>query len=189
MKNKKQRLALQLNLFSWYIMTNQKIVFLIATLSLLIIHPLLPIPLIAYAPYLMSILMHHSLKKVLWHSILCGIIVDLFQSTLPFGYSALGYLLASLIIYRQKWWFFNDKLGSLSFFVALFSLLFSLFQLITFKLQNHPITLSWYSLLSDFVLMPVCDGLYAFICFTSPLLIYSQIKKRGFHFLFIRKVN
>ena len=110
-------------------MGQQKLFFLFATLFAAIGTSCLSIPLLAYAPYLAYTLMKHPLKKALWHSLFCGVIMDMLQSTLPFGYSSLGFCLVTLILYRQKWWFFNDKLLSLSFFSALFSFVFSFFQL------------------------------------------------------------
>lgn len=170
-------------------MSLQKIFFFIATVCALISTPLFSFPLLAYAPYLMWVLMHKSLKEVLWHSLLCGAIIDMLQSTCAFGTSSLCYVLVALVLYRYKWWFFNDKLGSLSLFSLLFSILFSFLQWISLNVQTHTLQLSWYALMSDFILMPICDSLYAFICFTAPLIIYEQIKKRGFHFLFMRKLN
>lgn len=170
-------------------MSQQKTFFLLATLFAVIGTAFLSIPLLAYAPYLAYTLMRHSLKKTLWHSLFCGVIMDTLQSTLPFGYSSLGLCLVSLILYRQKWWFFNDKLFSLSFFSAFFSFLFSFFQLGILSIEKKPLLLSWMTLCTDFILMPLCDGLYAFIWFTGPYLIYNQIKKHGFNFLFIKKLD
>jgi hypothetical protein len=45
------------------------------------------------------------------------------------------------------------------------------------------------NLCTDFFIMPMFDGLYAFMWFTGPYLIYNYIKKHGFTFLFIRKLN
>jgi cell shape-determining protein MreD len=167
----------------------QKTFFIIASLNALLTPLLLPVPLTAYAPYLMYVLMNRSIKETLWHTLLCGLIMDLLQSTFPFGYCALCYTLIALILYRQKWWFFNDKIGSLALFVSIFSFLLSVLQLISLNFEAHTLSLCWSIFLSDFVLMPLYDGLYALICFTVPTLLYHEIKKRGFRFLFIRNLN
>lgn len=170
-------------------MYQQKIFFSIASFCTLTLTSLTSLPLLFYAPYLAYVLMKHPLKKALWHSILCGVIMDSMQSTIPFGYTSLGYSLVTLLLYRQKWLFFNDKFFSLSFFSAFFSFIFSFFQFGVLYFVQKPLNLSWISLCSDFIFMPTCDGLYAFILFTAPYLIYHQIKKHGFCFLFIRKVT
>ncbi len=147
------------------------------------------LPLLGFAPYLSFIFIKHSLKKLLWQSFLCGLMMDFLQSSLPFGYTSLSYILTSLILYRQKWLFFHDKLTSLALFSSLFSFIHSISQILLFDLSKKTLAFSWKHVLSELIVMPLCDGLYAFIGFTVPYLIYSYIKKHGFRFLFIRKLN
>jgi len=167
----------------------QKLLFLLASLALVVVPPLVPFPVLAFAPYLMWVLMHKPLKHLLWNSLLCGILVDCCQSSLPFGCSSLEYVVVAAALYQQKWLFFNDKPFSLSLFVTIFSLAISAIHTMLFALQGSPLSWSLSTILTDFVLMPLCDGFYAFIVFTVPLIIYQYSKKRGFRFLFMRKVH
>lgn len=166
----------------------QKLLFTLSLVALFF-SPLLPTPLMIFAPYLMWTLMHRSLKHLLWTSLLCGVIVDLFQSSSLFGLYALEYVMVSALLHHQKRWFFSDKLLSLSLFVTLFSFLVSILHVFFLSLQQVSLAWSTTTLLIDFLVMPLCDGFYAFILFTIPLLIYQYIKQKGFHFLFIRKLN
>ncbi|MEI8301204.1 MAG: hypothetical protein WCG10_06330 [Chlamydiota bacterium] len=144
------------------------------------------LPLLGFAPYLSFIFLKHPLKHLLWKSFLCGLMMDFLQSSLPFGYCSLSYVLTSLILYRQKWLFFHDKLISLAIFSSFFSLIHSVSQILLFDLTKKTLAFSWKHLLSELVMMPLCDGLYAFIGFTMPSLIYTYIKKHGFRWRFIK---
>ncbi|MBM3192349.1 MAG: hypothetical protein FJZ63_06855 [Chlamydiae bacterium] len=163
--------------------------FGIATATHLVSTFFINLPLLAYAPYLSLVFLKRPLKNLLWQSLFCGLSIDILQSSLPFGYSALIYLIVSLILYKQKWVFFHDKLLSLAFFSSLFSLLHSLLQILFFDLTKKNLLFSWKTLLSELLLMPLGDGLYAFLAFTLPYLLYLQVKQKGFRFLFMEKLR
>jgi hypothetical protein len=170
-------------------LTQTQIFFLFSTVFAFLGMTLFPIPLLAYAPYLAHMLMTKPLKSALWHSLSCGLFMDALQSSFSFGFCSLEFCLVTLILYQQKHWFFNDKLFSLSLFSSLFCLGCSLLQLGILSLKKRPILFSWSLIGTDCLLVPLYHGIYAFICFTIPYLIYLQIKKYDFNFIFIKKLD
>lgn len=152
--------------------------FLIATTFTLLQPIFITKPILAYAPYLVFILMNSPLKKALWQSIICGLIMDLIQTSLPFGFSSLACTLICLALHKQKSFFFNDKFFSLPLFTAFFSILYSLIQQLFLYTQKKGFDFSWFSIFSDYLVMPALDALYTLLFFTTPLYLYSYIKRK-----------
>lgn len=132
----------------------------------------------AFTPFLAITFHRTSLYRSLWTSLFCGLILDCFSSQFPFGWYACIHALGAFFLFRQKRHFFEDKPFALSFYSALLSSFFSLSLLLgAFWHQEIPMTFSL--LLSDLVLMPFLDALYAFLWFTCPLSLIAYLKKRG----------
>lgn len=144
---------------------------------------------IAYSPYLAFIFITNPLLKALWHSLFCGVIADCLQSYLPFGLCTIAYCLITLILYKQKWTIFEDSSYSLAIFSGIFSFLFSWIQLAVMYFIKIPIILSFKYFTFEFLIMPLIDASYAFICFTSLFLLISYIKKNRFPFFLLKKLQ
>ena len=141
---------------------------------------LLPqVKLLAFSPFLA--LSYHRLSFLgsLWVASLCGLFIDLFASDLRLGIHALSLCLVTLVLYQQKRHFFEDKPLAICLFTGLISWLATLIQWILIPLCGRSFALSKGLLLTDLLIMPLCDALYAFLCFCCPLMLYSHIKKVG----------
>lgn len=162
--------------------------FIVATFFAIFGHSL-HLPILAYSPYLAFTFQANPLLKALWQSFLCGLIADSLQSALPFGSCAFCYTLATLALYKLKRTFFEDKIFSLSIFSTIFSILFSFMQVLIFYFMKTPLHFTFTSFVFELAIMPLCDGVYAFICFTCLYFVFSYIKKKRFSFFFIKKIT
>jgi rod shape-determining protein MreD len=111
--------------------------------------------------------------------LICGLILDLLASHTPFGMHALNFTLTSFFLYRIKQNFFEDSLATLSIMTFFFSVVSTGIQLIQFYLIGKGLILTFDWFVSDLIIMPAFDALYALISFTLPALFFSKPQKHG----------
>jgi cell shape-determining protein MreD len=141
---------------------------------------LLPhVRLLAFSPFLALLYNKASFVKALWIASLCGLIVDLLCSEMRLGVYALNYCGTTLLLYKQKRHFYEDKPVALSLFTALISIVSTLLQFFLISIFGQGFTLSAKLLLTDLAIMPLADAAYAYLWFTCPMLLYAYIKKVG----------
>lgn len=140
--------------------------------------------LLPFAPFLTLTYYRLSLSKALWAAFGCGLIVDLLSSYHRFGITSLTFCLTSFILYRQKRHFFQDKPIAFSLFSAIVSSFLTLTKLGILSLTEAPIRLNFTSAISDLVVMPLGDGVFAFLWFTCPIWVYHYFQKHGMRGLF-----
>jgi hypothetical protein len=136
-----------------------------------------PLHLIAFAPFFAISMQRLSLLGTLWTAALTGLLVDMTSSWLRFGFFALSYTLTCWIAYKQRKHFFEDQAISLSLYTAFISCLSSTVQLALLAFGPSRLPLDLPFLATDLLLMPLVDGLYAFLWFTCPLQLYTLIKR------------
>lgn len=137
-----------------------------------------------FAPFLAIAYHASTLSKSLWLSLLCGVILDSVSSEFQFGLQSLTFVLTTLVLYPQKRHFFEDKPLALSIFTAIISSILTVLQFILVHLFDRGLPFSILTVLTDFILMPIVDGLYAFLWFTCPIKLYIYTKKVGWKNLF-----
>ena len=142
-----------------------------------------PLKLIYFAPFLTILFYKNSFLNILWLSVICGLITDSFSSS-TFGIYSLNYLIASFFLYREKR-FFNDSIINTSIFTSIYAAIFSLFNPLLFFIFDKKVILSIKWLITDIILMPIIDGIYAFLFFALPLYFIAYIKKVDFKKLWI----
>lgn len=145
---------------------------LFATLAGPLFFPKLPV--LYFAPYLVSCFYRFSRVHLLWRAILCGCLMDLVSSSIPFGLTSLTYFFVCLILYGQKRNFFQDKLFTLALLTFFFSLLNTVIGLILSLLFDHQLHLNFRWWLTDFFLMAFLDAGYAFACYSLPHKLLSK---------------
>lgn len=133
--------------------------------------------LLFFAPYLILCLYKSSMRAILWNSVACGAILDLFSSSPHFGLTAVNYTLTAVLLYPQRLNFFVDKISTLPLMTSFFSLLSTLLHLLLLLCVGHPRSLHFHMIFTDFIAMPIADGLYALLCFTLPAHSYHFTKK------------
>lgn len=158
---------------------NRFVLFAMCALAFLIFpFVLFPARLFYFAPFLVISYYQSGYAASIWTSLFCGLVVDLF-SDLPFGINALAYCLSTFVLYRRKRNFFPDSAMTLSIVTFLFAVIttVSLWMILYLLGGKEGVTLK--SLFSDFIVMPFYDALYAFVCFTLPIMILGKPHRRG----------
>lgn len=135
--------------------------------------------LLAFSPFLAILYNKTSVVKSLWLASLCGLILDVLSSEFRLGIHALNYCLTTLLLYRQKRHFVEDKSLALSLFTILISVVSTLMQFFLISIFDRALPLSWKLILTDFIIMPFADAVYAFLLFTYPMKLFISIKKMG----------
>ena len=131
-------------------------------------------------PIFFAFLYHrYSLEKCLWISALSGFTIDLFSGDVRLGTHALSLGLTTLLIYKQKHHFFEDKPLALALFTFPISILWTALQWTLIPLSGISFTFSPLLILTDLIVMPLADTLYGYLFFCIPLLLYVHVKKAG----------
>ncbi|MBS0604083.1 MAG: mreD [Verrucomicrobia bacterium] len=137
------------------------------------------IKLLAFAPFLALLYNRKSFQTSLWIGSLCGLGLDLLSSEFRLGLHALNYCLTTLLLYKQKRHFFEDKPLALSLFTLLISVVSTVLQLVLISVFDRTLPLSGKLLITDLAIMPVVDALYAFLWFSCPIMFFLHVKKIG----------
>ena len=98
----------------------------------------------------------------------CGLLIDLFSAKAIFGFHALAYCLTTALLYGRKQHLFEDHFTTIPLLTGIFSTVFTLSQFFLLRIFQRPFPLDLYWLASDTIFMPLCDCIYALLCFTLP---------------------
>lgn len=120
-----------------------------------------------FAPFLALSFFNTTLITSLYLSFLGGAVIDLLSST-HMGMNALIYTLCAACFFRQKK-YFKDSFLSLSLFTILISFTYTFINVILLYVFEKKITISILWMLTDFVMLPIFDGIYAFLFYSLPL--------------------
>lgn len=145
--------------------------------------------LLAFSPFLALLYNRSRFMAALWIASFCGLTIDLLSSEFRFGIHALNYCLTTFLLYQQKKHFFEDKPLALSLFTILISIVSTVLQLLLISIFDHPLPLSGKLLVTDLLLMPIADAIYAFVWFSCPMMLFAYIKKIGWHTFFTKCLN
>ncbi len=110
------------------------------------------------------------LLSSLWRAILMGTTLDLLSSADRIGAHALSAAITTYLLYRLKRRFFEDSITTLATLTSVYSALFSLFLVII----ATPPRLSWRTLVTDIIILPLADGTFAFLLISLPLLLWKR---------------
>lgn len=131
--------------------------------------------LVVYLPFIPS----------LWVGFFLGLLVDLISNSF-FGFFALIYPLSIAVIYRYKR-FFSDSTFQMGLFFLFASLVLTLIHTLCGALFFKKISWSFIAIFSDFVIMPLLDGLYGVLCFVLPIKALKQLQYLLYRFKLTRK--
>ena len=135
-----------------------------------------------FAPVIVAIFLNKPFGFAMRCSLLCGLAIGLFSTAYPLGFYGILYAMALLLIVPFKNFFFSDRMLSLTIYTALFSFFVTLLEFVILTIFFDGLAFSWRGILSEFIIMPLLDGFYAFFWFTGPLyLIHIMKKKRIAH--------
>lgn len=144
-----------------------------------------PWPLTFFAPFLAMVYYRHSMIGSLWIAAGCGIFIDLLSSIL-LGIYTLNYVAISFFLFRYRIYFVEKPMG-LASLTFIFSILSTLVTRIFFLFVGITLPFTLKGGLTDFLLLPLVDGVYALLFFSCPLILYRLARRQWFRFLFFRK--
>lgn len=154
--------------------------FSLSLLAALFATALFPtLPLCAFAPFLALLYQRRSFLFSLWIASACGLLIDLISAEMRLGIYAFNYAITTLLLYRQKKHFFEDKPLAISLYTAAISILSTLIQAGLFTLSGRKLIWSAKWVVTDLLLMPALDALYAALWICCPCLLYLTIRRLG----------
>jgi hypothetical protein len=163
-------------------------VFLVTLLCTLFSTAVYPhIHLIPFTAFFALLYLRTSLIVSLWIALGCGLLLDLINSDLRFGFYALNTCLTTLLLHRQKNHFFEEKPHSICVFTGLISLSITVFQWIFYCGTHLECNLSWKLFFIDFVLLPICDAIAVFLWIYLPVMLFIYSKKMNWKAMIRRR--
>ncbi len=144
------------------------------------------IRILGFLPLLVFALSRLSLPKALSWSMFAGLIVDLYAFGPPLGFFALNYTLTSLILYRYRKFFSEEKLFSFTLYAAIISITSTLIHFFLYAIIDIHLKLSLFTLATDLICMPIVDGLYTLVWALLPLMLYNYLTEPS-RLLFYKK--
>ena len=137
-----------------------------------------PFTLLAFVPWIAFSSLYCSPIKALWLSCIAGAILDLLSED-PMGVHALNYCLTTWILLRWRNHFLYSDPLHLSLVSCAASFISTSLQWPLLFLFDRRVPFAGKWLFSDFLCMPIVDGLYALIWIAAPLLFYSKLQRHG----------
>lgn len=134
------------------------------------------IKLATFAPLLAITFQRMPFLKSVWISVLCGLFLDTFSSQHHYGMHAICFVLAAPICYPHKRHFFEEKPLALSLYTSLISSIYALILMTVVTIVNKQFPITIELILSEGILTPILDALYALLCFTLPMRMYLYIQ-------------
>ncbi len=144
-----------------------------------------PLPLMLFTPFYAITYRRSSLIMALWISAGCGFILDLLSMSF-FGTQTLIAIAATFFLYRYRIYFVDKPVGLFSY-TLIISVFLTLLNRISYFLHDPTFPFTLKGFVTDFLLLPLADALYALFFFSYPLIIYRFLKKQWFRFHFLKK--
>lgn len=109
----------------------------------------------------------------------CGLIMDLLYAQDRFGPYTISFVGAAMLVYPQKRNFFADNLMTLPIMTFLYSLGIATLQFLYVKGFERSVHISMSWAVIDLILLPILDGLVAFLLFVAPSLLLGRKRRSG----------
>jgi len=132
-----------------------------------------------FPPFIIILFYQKPYTFCLWSALLCGLILDLLSFQTRLGLNALAYCLTTILLYGQTRNFFADRLSTLPIMTFFFSFLCTLLQGLLINIFDKEMIFSWTWLVSDLLIMPLLDALFALMVFNVPMLFFRKRPRRG----------
>ncbi len=133
------------------------------------------IRIIGFIPLILFALSRLSLPKILWLSFLAGFTVDLYARNTPLGFFALNYTCTSLFLAKYKKFFSEEKTLSFLFYGCFFSFISTGLHFFLYPLLGVHLKLTFFTIIADFICMPLVDGAYTLVWAILPYLLYKYL--------------
>lgn len=127
---------------------------------------------ICFAPFLTLCFARLDFPVAIWIAAGCGLICDLSSFSTLLGLTSLNYILSTLVIYRYRKHFLEEKIHVFTLYSILFSFVSTLIHFALFTPFASHIHLHPYTILSDLLVLPLFDGALGLLTLFYPLYLY-----------------
>ena len=131
-----------------------------------------------FIPFLVFVFFKKNFIQTLFWAFFCGLIVDLFSSK-HFGIFSFSYVLMSFLLFSKKR-FFKETPFNIAIFSSIASFVFTIIFVLLSLIFNSVVKISFLFVISDLIIMPILDGIYAFLFFTILVKFISFIERNYF---------
>lgn len=130
-------------------------------------------------PSLVVLFYQRRLSFCLWAAFGLGLLLDTLSSSPSLELHVISFCTATALIYPQKRHFFADNISTLPILTFITSVTITLTQVaIAYIFQSKMIMgVDW--VVTNLVLMPFFDSIYAFLLFQIPYLLIGKPRRRG----------
>jgi len=133
---------------------------------------------LGYVGALVLTISRFPLSYALWINAGIGILIDVASASTPFGFFAINYALSTLVVFRYKKFFSEEKIFIFPIYAILFSFISTFIHFILYGLVDLQLKLKFITILTDLFLMPIFDGVYAFLFVFGPLVLYGHLSSK-----------
>ena len=122
-----------------------------------------------FAPLVVLLLYKLPRVKLFSSTLIIGFILDLLSSHTPFGFWIINYWTTLWLLLFLKPLFFEDKFLTLPILTCFFSQISTLLYVLSMNLFFLKMPVHFYWVVTDLLLYPFFDALYALLIFNLPL--------------------
>ena len=121
-----------------------------------------------FAPFLVIVLYKRPFRQTLAWAVGCGLIMDVLSGYPNLGIHAIAYCGGVAVLKTQKQNFFDYYASTIPVFTYLFASSSTLFLMLLYRFFGSPLEMSGYWILTDLLIYPAFDALYAYLIYTLP---------------------
>ena len=149
---------------------------LLATLTMPLLYPALHV--LFFLPYLAACCYRHTRQRCTAHAIGCGLVIDCLSSSVRFGLYTTLLALTVWLCYPMRRHFFEERPSTLPLMTCIFSLCWNALFGLTACLTMPDLALGRLWIFTDLIGMAIIDALYAYVCFSLPLMLVYALRRR-----------
>lgn len=143
-------------------------------------------PVLYFAPFFTTCYSRCSLFFCLWTSFFIGFFLDMCSTSTPLGFYPICSIITTIILYRWRVYFLEDKILTFSIYTGLYSLIYTLIFTLLHCFFDIKFKLSFLPFIFDITCLPILDTIYHLIFFSLPIWMYIFLTAREQKVLFLR---
>lgn len=132
-----------------------------------------------FIPCIVLLFYQKSFVACLWGSLTSGLFLGLLSAPTMLGLYAINYTLTTALLYGQRKHFFADSVSTLPLMTFFYSAVSAAIEAVLFNLFDTGPKISAPWMLTDLLILPAVDALFAFSAFILPFLLFGRPIRKG----------
>ncbi len=128
-----------------------------------------------FAPFLIILMYKKKNAGLFAFTLVAGFIIDLLSAHTPFGFWIINYGMTLWVLLFFKPFFFEDKLLTLPLLTIFFSQISTFLYVVAMNFFFLKVQISFGWILTDLIVYPMLDGIFALLAFHIPLLYLNRL--------------